>query len=463
MKKWLITLISVLIFTSFTVAFIACEEEEDNNDSSNVDPPDYGDDHTAEGYEGEDDDDLTDDDDDDDEIIVYGKRKAPDPDAGDFFGMSVAIQGDYAIVGAPNDDLADENAGAAYIYHRTHGIWHEPTKINAFDSAPGDIFGYSVAIHGDYAIVGAPSAGSNSIGVAYIYHRIDTNSWIIQTKLVAPGYQSHFFGRTVSINSHYAIVGTASKGAISGAAYIYHKTGDSTWDGGTKIENPDGDAGSWDNHWFARSVDIEETDAGDYAVVGKSGRRWAPWEENIDGAVYIFRRTGTNAWDDVTKIEPFDGENGDLFGYAVAIDNGFLAVTRWYGEDISGNPSGSVYVYQRSGINDWNFEAKMFPPYDPAPGYDFEEFGESIDMEYPYMIVGALREDNLKGAAYLFEHQHSSTNPWKSYPRIVAFDRENYGAFGASVGISGDYALIGAPENSDHPQSSGAVYFYKFK
>ena len=75
--------------------------------------------------------------------------------ADDFFGFSVAISGDTAMVGAYQDDDAGSNSGSAYIF--TLGpmaLGHKP-KLTAADAAAGDWFGYSVAILGDTAIVGA--------------------------------------------------------------------------------------------------------------------------------------------------------------------------------------------------------------------------------------------------------------------------------------------------------------------
>ena len=99
------------------------------------------------------------------------KIVATDPEAGDIFGISVAISGDYAIVGANLEDAGGSNAGAAYIYHRTGLNTWSGTKIVATNPEAYDQFGISVAISGDYAIVGAPGedAGGSAAGAAYIY------------------------------------------------------------------------------------------------------------------------------------------------------------------------------------------------------------------------------------------------------------------------------------------------------
>ena len=100
------------------------------------------------------------------------KLVASDAESGDIFGTSVSISGDYALVGAPYQDTGGFAAGAAYVFHRTgNGSWDAGAKLVASDAETGDISGWSVSISGDYAIVGAYSevTGGAQAGAAYIY------------------------------------------------------------------------------------------------------------------------------------------------------------------------------------------------------------------------------------------------------------------------------------------------------
>ena len=81
--------------------------------------------------------------------------KANNPGTSDQFGYSVAISGDYAIFGAFREDTSNDDSGAAYIFERTNGTWTQVQWLKASEAAEDDYFGYSVAISGDYAIVGA--------------------------------------------------------------------------------------------------------------------------------------------------------------------------------------------------------------------------------------------------------------------------------------------------------------------
>jgi len=114
------------------------------------------------------------------------KLKAHDAAALDEFGISVSISGDYAIVGANRDDDGGFGSGSAYIFKWDGTSWSQQAKLTALDAAAGDYFGESVSISGDYAIVGAlnnDDAGQAS-GSAYIFSRSGT-TWNQQTKLTA--------------------------------------------------------------------------------------------------------------------------------------------------------------------------------------------------------------------------------------------------------------------------------------
>jgi len=98
------------------------------------------------------------------------KLTARDTAAGDYFGWSVAISGDVVIVGADEDDDAGGDSGSAYVFIRNGDMCEEKRKLTASDATASDYFGYSVAISGDVAIVGSfgdDNAGGNS-GSAYI-------------------------------------------------------------------------------------------------------------------------------------------------------------------------------------------------------------------------------------------------------------------------------------------------------
>jgi len=168
--------------------------------------------------------------------------------ANDNFGWSVAISGDYAIVGAPSDDDSGEDSGSAFIFYRSAGTWVQQDTL--LGEAAGDNFGYSVSISGDsVAIVGAVGEAA-----AYIFRR-SGNSWSREDKLTGSG----LFGCSVAISGDYAIVGEYQDNLFTGAAYIFKRNGTS-WTQQVKLVATDG--ANYD--FFGYSVAI----SGNYAIVG---------------------------------------------------------------------------------------------------------------------------------------------------------------------------------------------------
>ena len=104
------------------------------------------------------------------QVIEQAKLLASDGAATDWFGSSVAVSGDTTVVGARGDDDSGFNSGSAYVYRYDGSAWVEEAKLLASDGAAGDFFGYSVAVSGDTAVVGAwydDDSGSDS-GSAYV-------------------------------------------------------------------------------------------------------------------------------------------------------------------------------------------------------------------------------------------------------------------------------------------------------
>ena len=124
------------------------------------------------------------------------------------------------------DALNAASSGSAYIFKRDGTSWSQQQKLTASDGAAGDDFGRSVSISGDYAIIGAygdDDKGTNS-GSAYIF-KWNGTGWVQQQKLTASdGAANDWFGHSVSISGDYAIIGADDdddKGSSSGSAYIF--------------------------------------------------------------------------------------------------------------------------------------------------------------------------------------------------------------------------------------------------
>jgi len=155
-------------------------------------------------------------------VSQIAKIQADDAEADGYFGFSVSMSGDYIAVGAFQQDTNASNSGAAYIFKRNSDTnVSQIAKIQADDAEAGDYFGYSVSMSGDYISVGAHGKNSFS-GSVYIFKRnSDTNVSQI-AKLQGGTYEQ--FGYSVSIDRNYTATGApdeATAAASAGAAYIY--------------------------------------------------------------------------------------------------------------------------------------------------------------------------------------------------------------------------------------------------
>lgn len=157
--------------------------------------------------------------------VQQAKLLASDGQEGDEFGFSVSISGDIAIVGAPFEDENGDRSGSAYIFQKVGGIWTQTAKLVAADGEPWDLFGLSVSISGDTAIVGVSYDDDNGYGSgsAYVFEKVD-GIWTEVAKLLASdGAASDFFGLSISISGNTALVGASlddDLGSASGAAYV---------------------------------------------------------------------------------------------------------------------------------------------------------------------------------------------------------------------------------------------------
>jgi hypothetical protein len=312
------------------------------------------------------------------------KLFAADHEADDRFANSVSISGDYAIAGAYMEDSGGTNAGAAYIYHRTGAnAWDGGYKIMAPLPEAEAQFGYSVAISGDYAIVGArgEDTGGGNAGAAYIFQRSGTNSWGAGTRIMATDPEANDqFGSSVAIDGGRAIVGAPyeSSGALaSGASYIYQLSGGS-WTG-TKLAASDPAAANC----FGFSVDI----AGDYAIAGTFIQSGA-------GKAYIYHNTGSGWGVGAILSSP---TATPLFGFSVSIAEGY-AVIGSPDENTGAASSGAACIYERTGSNSWAAGTVMAPT-----AAEVEDvLGSSVSQSGDYVVSGSPGDSASQGAAYIW-------------------------------------------------------------
>jgi hypothetical protein len=344
---------------------------------------------------------------------------AADGASGDGFGLSVAISGSTAVVGASGHN----STGAAYVFARAGTVWSQQAELTASDGAPGDNFGISVAISGFRAVVGAPAKNSGT-GAAYVFTR-SGSAWTRQAELTAsdaaPGDD---FGISVAISGSTALVGANDHNSGTGAAYVFTRSG-SAWSQQAELTASDGTSGDG----FGLSVAI----SGSTVLVGASNR-------NSTGAVYAFGRSGTT-WSQQAEQTASDGASNDSFGLSVAI-SGSTAVV---GAPFHNSGAGAGYVFALPS------QKAELTPSDGATG---DQFGNPVAISGSTAIVGAFAKNSFAGAAYVFTRSGSA---WTEQAELTASDGASDDQFGTSVAISGSTVVVGA---IGHNSFDGTVYVF---
>jgi hypothetical protein len=177
---------------------------------------------------------------------------APDGDQDDFFGQTVAVDGDSAIVGAPGDDVNGRvDQGSMSIWVRNNNVWSQQFAITGADSAAGDNFGSDVAIRGSTAVVGALFHGVNSNpnqGTAYVFSR-KGGLWSQLDQLIATdGGSGDRFGVAIGLTNRTAVVGAFGSQGLSGAAYVY--------------DSPDTDGDGLPDDWEINGITVDGNGCG---------------------------------------------------------------------------------------------------------------------------------------------------------------------------------------------------------
>lgn len=313
-------------------------------------------------------------------IHQIAKLRASDNSAGNEFGDGIAVSGNYVFVGARGDR---DNRGAVYMYDVSDPLNVVERKITAFDEAPNNEFGFSLAVDGNRLIVGAPKfSASSRPAAAYVVDFTNPDN-LTQTKL-APGGDGGF-GESVAISGNYAIVGRSSYSAafpFAGSAILYD------------ITNPN----------FVRSKELAPTDAPNYSGFGGrvsiSGTKAVvhvtsdPGPTNNagtnDGAVWAF---DFSDWNNVVQYEygrpvPTFGGPVAPFGRWLELE-GNLAIAAAFNED---SARGAVYFHDISNVLDPVELLRL-----PAHTAGDVRFGIAMAADGPNLLIS-----DQEGRVYLY-------------------------------------------------------------
>ena len=361
---------------------------------------------------------------------------------GDLFGISVAISGETAVVRT----LAGSSRGTAHIYARRQGgteNWGEVKRLIALDASVPDPSNLSVGISGNTVVIGQDLDNAGK-GLVYIYERNKggADNWGEVKRLSASdGAANDNFGIAVAISGDTVVVGARSDDLAKGSAYIYDRNrgGADNWGEVKKLTASDGAPGDQ----FGLSVGI----AGNAVVVG------APDDDSFKGSAYVYERNnnGVDSWGEVRKLTAPGGAVNALFGSSVGISSDMVVVGA-FSDDAS---KGSAHVYQRNkgGTGNWGFVKRLTA----SDGLPSDLFGFSVGISGDRVIVGAARDDSRRGSAYVFERAMGGTDNWGEVQKLTASDGVGDDNFAISLGIDGDTVVVGA--NGDDSLKGSAYVF----
>jgi hypothetical protein len=367
------------------------------------------------------------------------KLLASDGATGDLFGWAVSLDGTTAILGAMHDDDNGSSSGSAYVFVNDGTTWTEEAKLIASDGAILDLFGISVAVNGDTAVVGSMNdEGGDEAGAVYVFVRSGGN-WTQQAKILADDTEPFGrFGGSLFLAGDTLLVGSDHK-HDSGSAYVFVRSGTS-WTQQAKLTPADG---AIDDYGISVSL------SGDTAVVGSPH---ADAGGETSGAVYAFVRNGTT-WTQQAKLTADDGEEWDLLGRAVSVhDDTIVAGALGAGPSVG---AGAAYVFVRNGT-DWTQEAKLLP----NDGEWQDTFGFSVSVHGDNAVIGTPGDDDDgtdSGSAYVFSRNGTG---WTQGTKLIPSDGVAQAGFGMCVSLRGETAIAGSPSNSELGVGAGAAYVF---
>jgi len=391
------------------------------------------------------------------------KLHASDPSGADDFGNSVAISGNTLVVGGPGNDVGLHQSGSIYVFVRSGISWTQQVRLEPTDAGAEEWFGWSVAIDGDTIVAGKPNDddactwGCDS-GSAYVFVRSGA-TWSQQAKLTADdGGEWDYFGRTVVIQGDTIVVGAPQGGPLwhQGAAYVFLRSG-TTWMQQAQLVASDGS--SWDEFGGALAIDGETILVG--ARLDGVADGCLSDETCGSGSAYVFVRSG-GVWTEQAKLTADDASTWDHFGRSVAISGDVALVgapcrSEIYFECGSFNRRpGRVYAFARTGSS-WSQEFTFSAPASAPMDY----FGDSLSILGDAVLIGAPGDDERgsdSGAAYVFIR---SGPTWEPYARFAGTWGSGGVYFGVTVALEHESAVVGSPGDHDWGYDAGAAFVFE--
>ena len=436
--------------------------------------------------------------------VETAKLVAADAAADDEFGISVALDGDTAVIGARKDDDNGNQSGSAYVFTKVSGVWSQKAKLIASDGAANDEFGISVAVDGDTIVVGAHQENANDddtdpnndvsdSGAAYVFAKV-SGVWSQKAKLLASdGAANDELGISVAVDGDTIIVGANLTNHIdsdgntvndSGSAYVFIRDSAGGWSQKAKLTASD--AAAQDRYGYSVGVsgdtiavgapynDYDDTDGDtnddEGAAYFLSVLDWSDIPDS--GATTTTSHIVTGLTNDEEHTFQVRGANAAGGGLASAGAGGtpMFAIpdppdglTADAGDAVVDltwvDPEDStIEKYQMLQITQGG---KLTAASTDDPVVRGDGFGISVAADGDTAVVGAYQDDDAtngdnSGSAHVFTRS-SSAAPWSWSAKLTASDAAANDEFGIAVAVDGDTIVVGAHQNDSN---KGAAYVF---
>jgi hypothetical protein len=372
-----------------------------------------------------------------------------DTDPGEQLGCSLAAGTAFVVAGS---NLADdpqrgiEDAGSVTLVGRSPNGSFSSLTTFAPDAAPGDQFGFAIAVEGGDFAVGArfgDAPGARDAGAVYVFENGDSP---ITTKITAPhaapGAQ---FGAAVALNRGFLAVGAPqddARGTASGAVYIFRRVFEPgneqiRWVQQAKLVSSR--TAPFDNFGAALALDSIRTPNFDLLWTLAVGTPFADGVHGGEGAVHLFNfqegEVFSFPWRESQTLTASDAMAGDQLGFSVDLHDDILVAGARRDDHDGLTDAGSVVVFRRD--REWSEEARLTANREAQSG---DLFGGSVALSFNNLLVGAPLAEGGDGAVHRFVEDDRE---WFSLGRVLPRPGDG-GRFGFSVALNEELAAAGA-------------------
>ncbi len=413
----------------------------------------------------------------------------------DFFGIDVAIQGEYALVGASGllETGLQNTRGRAFFFDRNVGGPHNWGEVLAVDDGINGAvsqYGSTIDTDGDFMITSAPqgtSVEANNSGLAYLYARNagGANNWGEIKFFKSPNpVNGNQYGKQAKIDNDIAVV--SEDGSIN--IYYQDTGGPNNWGLVKTLDQPNNfldidndilvvttgddilvfqkDLGGADNWGLLKqltsppggiaiinTVSIYEDDI----MVGDPG--FASAGISHIGKVYHYSRNqgSSDNWGFVESISASDERRANHFGSDLSIYQDLLVVSS---KNSDSGSARQLYIFERE---EDGFEEKKIIQSFATNSPNFSQFSRSVAITDRFIITGDQRENSLIGEAYVFGRNVGGASNWGLVKKVIPPDGVRRDAFSREVGITGNSIFIHSAADGSHGSNSGSVYHFEIE